>query len=193
MSDWLPSLNALRAFDAVARRLSYSRAAEELSVTPAAVKQLVQKLEDSVGTKLVRRHGKGIALTAEGLESIADIQAGFRNLSAGVAKMRQSTQRQTLTITAEPSFASPRSVVVVTDDQSTTSFAIGLTVRTPTPPPRVPRGQYHVEVSVDDATELREHRLYAISDHHQVGFRNACCQVGRMHPPYPSRPDEAEV
>ena len=38
MSDWLPSLNALRAFDAVSRHLSYRKAAEELSVTPAAVK-----------------------------------------------------------------------------------------------------------------------------------------------------------
>ena len=105
MSTWLPSLNALRAFDAVARHLSYSKASEELSVTPAAVKQLVQKLEESVGSQLVRRHGRGVALTAEGLESLADLQMGFRHINAAVTKMRQVGQRKTLTITAEPSFA----------------------------------------------------------------------------------------
>ena len=48
-SEWLPSLNALRAFEAVCRRLNYAHAAEELRVTPAAVKQLVRKLEESPG------------------------------------------------------------------------------------------------------------------------------------------------
>ena len=47
MSDWIPSLYALRAFEVVARHLSYKTAADELNVTPAAVKQLVAKLEDA--------------------------------------------------------------------------------------------------------------------------------------------------
>ena len=50
MTHWLPSLNALRAFEAVCRHLNYAHAAAELRVTPAAVKQLVQKLEDALGT-----------------------------------------------------------------------------------------------------------------------------------------------
>ena len=61
MSDWLPSLYALRAFEALARNLSYKAAAEELKVTPAAVKQLVTKLEAAMGARLVERRGRGLA------------------------------------------------------------------------------------------------------------------------------------
>ena len=53
-SDWLPSMHALRAFEAVSRHLSYQHAAEELNVTPAAVKQLVTKLEQSLGSEFER-------------------------------------------------------------------------------------------------------------------------------------------
>ena len=63
----MPSLNSLRAFEAVARHLSYQLAAEELRVTPAAVKQLVSKLEASVGSPLLERKGRGLALTPGGL------------------------------------------------------------------------------------------------------------------------------
>lgn len=105
MSNWLPSLNALRAFEAVSRHLSYREAADELHVTPAAVKQLVQKLEESLNTKLVRRHGRGIALTKTGLEGVSELHLGFKQLSSAVGKMRETQTRQSLTITAEPSFA----------------------------------------------------------------------------------------
>ena len=69
MSEWLPSLNALRAFEAVSRHLSYRKAAEELSVTPAAVKQLVQGLERSLDRSLLKRQGRGLALTEIGMGS----------------------------------------------------------------------------------------------------------------------------
>ena len=105
MNDWLPSLNALRAFEAVSRHLSYLKAAEELHVTPAAVKQLVQKLEDALNTTLVKRQGRGIALTSTGLMGMSDLNNGFRHLSKAVETMRDTQDRRTLTITAEPSFA----------------------------------------------------------------------------------------
>ncbi len=105
MSEWLPSLNALRAFEAVSRHLSYREAAEELSVTPAAVKQLVQKLEETLNTQLVRRQGRGIALTQTGIDGVGELRLGFKQLNSAVAKMRETTTRQCLTITAEPSFA----------------------------------------------------------------------------------------
>ncbi|MGI9352358.1 MAG: LysR substrate-binding domain-containing protein [Rhizobiaceae bacterium] len=105
MSNWLPSLNALRAFDAVARHLSYQKAAEELSVTPAAVKQLVLKLEESLNVQLVKRQGRGLTLTETGLVGIADLSGGFRQLSRAVDAIRQTQERRTLTITSEPSFA----------------------------------------------------------------------------------------
>lgn len=105
MSEWLPSLNALRAFEAVSRHLSYRKAAEELSVTPAAVKQLVQGLERSLDRSLLKRRGRGLALTEIGLAGQADLRDGFDHLHRAVAKLRRAEQRQSLTISAEPSFA----------------------------------------------------------------------------------------
>ena len=59
-SHRLPSLNALRAFEAVARKLSFARAAEELFVTKAAVAQQVRLLEEEIGAPLVERSGRGL-------------------------------------------------------------------------------------------------------------------------------------
>ncbi|MEE8534905.1 MAG: LysR substrate-binding domain-containing protein [Kiloniellales bacterium] len=105
MNDWLPSLNALRAFEAVSRHLSYRDAAEELRVTPAAVKQLVRKLEDALGAPLVRRRGRGIALTGAGVAGLADLHDGFGRISGAVEKMRRVERRGSLTVSVEPSFA----------------------------------------------------------------------------------------
>lgn len=105
MSEWLPSLNALRAFEAVSRHLSYRKAAEELSVTPAAVKQLVQGLERSLDRSLVKRHGRGLALTETGLAGQAELRDGFDRLHRAVVKLRRFERRQSLTISVEPSFA----------------------------------------------------------------------------------------
>ncbi len=105
MSEWLPSLNALRAFDAVARHLSYRKAAEELSVTPAAVKQLVRSLERSLDRALVQRRGRSLALTEAGMAGLSDLHQAFDQLHRAVAKMRRVERRQSLTISVEPSFA----------------------------------------------------------------------------------------
>lgn len=101
----MPSLNALRAYEAVSRHLSYQEAAAELHVTPAAVKQLVQKLEESLNTRLVKRQGRGIALTPAGLDATHDLRRGFKRLGDAVGKMREPQQRHSLTITVDPSFA----------------------------------------------------------------------------------------
>ena len=105
MSDWLPSLNALRAFEAVARHLSYRDAAAELHVTPAAVKQLVQKLEAALGQPLVRRQGRGLALTEAGVAGRPDLAEGFRALGQSVERMRRAEARPSLTLSVEPTFA----------------------------------------------------------------------------------------
>jgi LysR family glycine cleavage system transcriptional activator len=105
MADWLPSLNALRAFEAVCRHLNYAHAAEELRVTPAAVKQLVQKLEDALGTPLVKRRGRGLELTREGRAGVEGLSRGFAQISKAVGRMRPQDRRQRLIVSAEPSFA----------------------------------------------------------------------------------------
>ena len=104
-SEWLPSLNALRAFEAVCRHLNYAHAAEELRVTPAAVKQLVRKLEESLGTTLVRRKGRGLSLTPEGRSGFQALSGGFAQIGAAVGRMRSQGRRQRLIVSAEPSFA----------------------------------------------------------------------------------------
>ncbi len=105
MTDWLPSLNALRAFEAVARHLSYRSAAEELKVTPAAVKQLVQKLEATLDLSLIRRHGRGLALTPAGEIGLAELGSAFTGIASAVARWRRLRERPALTISVEPSFA----------------------------------------------------------------------------------------
>lgn len=83
----MPSLNALRAFETVGRLLSYRAAAEELNVTPGAVKHLVAKLEATIGAQLVQRKGQGLKLTQLGKAGMADMSLGMRHFSDGVRKM----------------------------------------------------------------------------------------------------------
>ncbi len=66
MSRKLPPLNALKAFEAAARHLSFTKAAEELYVTQAAISHQVKSLEDSLGLKLFRRMNRALLLTDEG-------------------------------------------------------------------------------------------------------------------------------
>ena len=66
MSYRLPPLNGLRAFEAAARHLSFTRAADELGVTPGAVSQQVKSLEGALGVALFRRLPRGLILTAAG-------------------------------------------------------------------------------------------------------------------------------
>ena len=62
----LPSLNGLRAFEAAARHLSFTRAASELNVTQTAISHLIRRLETEIGVQLFNRQNRGLALTAEG-------------------------------------------------------------------------------------------------------------------------------
>ena len=105
MTRWLPSLNALRAFEAVARHLSYPRAAEELGVTPAAVKQLVYRLEETLGTPLIERSGRGLALTRAGQAGLEDLTAAMTHMSAAVGQMRGQRSAPRLIVSVEASLA----------------------------------------------------------------------------------------
>ncbi len=105
MANWIPSLNALRAFEATARHLSYRYAAEELHVSPAAVKQLVAKLEQTPGTPLLVRQGRGLALTGAGVEGSQRLGPAFREIADAVEAMRAGEQRRRLILSVEPSFA----------------------------------------------------------------------------------------
>jgi LysR family glycine cleavage system transcriptional activator len=103
--DRLPPLNALRAFEAVARRLSFARAAEELHVTKAAVAQQVRALEQEIGALLVQRSGRGLALTEAGAAGAPSLAEGFAALARGARAMREAKGRRFLVISSSASFA----------------------------------------------------------------------------------------
>jgi LysR family glycine cleavage system transcriptional activator len=101
-------LNALRAFEAVARHLSYVGAAEELHVTPAAVGQLIRGLEETLDVELFHRAPTGpsrLMLTDAARAVIPDLQAGFDLLSTAVERLKASKARIAITVTVPPAFA----------------------------------------------------------------------------------------
>jgi len=101
-------LNALRAFEASARHQSFSAAAEELNVTPAAVGQLVRTLEDWLGAPLFVRGASGrarLAATDTALRALPDIRAGFDKLARGLARLKEASPAGVLTVTVSPAFA----------------------------------------------------------------------------------------
>ena len=101
----LPPLNALRAFVAAARHLSFSRAAEELFVTPAAVSQQVKLLEDHLGHVLFRRTNRALLLTDEGQALLPGLAEAFALMHHALASLETLDDTGVLTVSMAPSFA----------------------------------------------------------------------------------------
>ncbi|WP_299426798.1 LysR family transcriptional regulator [uncultured Shimia sp.] len=105
--DWatLPSLAALRAFEAAARHQNLSAAARELNVTHAAIAQHVRSLEAELSTPLLFRSGRGVALTEEGRHLAQHLSDGFEVISEGVSALQRSKEDRPLSVSVTPSFA----------------------------------------------------------------------------------------
>ena len=101
----LPPLNALRAFEAAARHLNFSRAADELSVTPGAVSQQIQNLEDYVGGALFKRTPRGLLLTDAAQMALPALREAFDRLAEAASLLTAPVDGRRLTLTAAPSFA----------------------------------------------------------------------------------------
>jgi LysR family glycine cleavage system transcriptional activator len=101
----LPPLDELRAFEAVARHLSFAAAADEMNLTPSAISHRIRRLEEHFRTRLFRRLNPGVALTEEGRILLAGVEAGFGRLAQASKRVRSRSGRRTLTIFARPSFA----------------------------------------------------------------------------------------
>lgn len=93
-------LNGLRVLDAAARHLSFTRAADELAVTPAAVGQQIRALEDLLGVVLFRRTPKGLELTPETEAGLEALRAGFLEFEEAVRAMQAGQSSSSLTIAA---------------------------------------------------------------------------------------------
>lgn len=106
MSQQLPPLNALRAFEAVARHLSFTKAATELNVTRAAISHQIKYLEDFLGFTLIERKNRSIVLSKGAEAALPKLRAAFDNLAEAVHLMRGEKQTESLTVITTTSFAS---------------------------------------------------------------------------------------
>jgi LysR family glycine cleavage system transcriptional activator len=106
MARRLPSLNALRAFEAAARHESFTDAADELFVTHAAVSRHIRDLEEWLGVELFRRTGRGVALTEAGERYGRDLTPLFDGLAESTRRVMAQGSTRRLAVTVEPGFAS---------------------------------------------------------------------------------------
>jgi len=105
MSRPIPPLNPLRAFEVAARHLSFTRAADELFVTPSAVSHQIKTLEENLGIALFVRDTKSLALTAAGKAYLPGIQEAFKQVMYATQQLRQSQGTPSLKINLPPTFA----------------------------------------------------------------------------------------
>lgn len=99
------SLSALRAFEAAARYLSFTRAGLELSVTQAAISHQVKALEERLGTDLFRRTPRGLVLTDEGRALMVPVSDTFERLSRALAQFESGRLKEVLTVGVVGTFA----------------------------------------------------------------------------------------
>jgi LysR family glycine cleavage system transcriptional activator len=105
MSRRIYPLNALRVFEAAARHLSFVEAAEELSVTPAAVSHQIKKLEEYLGLPLFRRRQKGLLLAESGQLLATELRDVFLRLDTAMERVLDDDSQATLSLSVAPTFA----------------------------------------------------------------------------------------
>ena len=105
MIGHFPPLSALRAFEAAARHMSFSQAADELHVTPAAISHQIHALEQDLGVKLFHRMNRSIELTVSARVLLPGLSEAFAGIQSSVRRLRAHNDTGTLTVTASPSFA----------------------------------------------------------------------------------------
>lgn len=103
--DRLPPLNAIRAFEAAARHLSITLAADELNVTPGAVSRQIKGLEDALGVQLLKRGHRQISLTRQGSDYFRAITRALDELREATRRLKRRSQRRQLKIRAYTTFA----------------------------------------------------------------------------------------
>jgi LysR family transcriptional regulator, glycine cleavage system transcriptional activator len=105
MTISLPSLNGLRAFEAAARHLSFTRAAAELHVTQTAISHQIRRLEAQLGMRLFTRGSRALSLTQEAQGYLPAVRAAFEDLHAATARLLRPNRDQLLTVSTMASLA----------------------------------------------------------------------------------------
>src|ERR1700687_4228443 len=103
MALHLPPLAALRAFEAAARHLNFTRAAEELHLTHGAISHQMKALESSLGVRLFRREGRKLLLTDAGQRFASRLRDVLGDLAAAVAQVAERREQQEVNISVPPS------------------------------------------------------------------------------------------
>jgi LysR family transcriptional regulator, glycine cleavage system transcriptional activator len=115
----LPSLNGLRAFEAAARHLSFTRAAAELNVTQTAISHQIRRLEDQLGLRLFERRNRALALTREAEAYLPSVRAAFEDLRQATARLRRRERDDVLIVSTTASLAAKWLVTRVAAFQDT--------------------------------------------------------------------------
>jgi LysR family glycine cleavage system transcriptional activator len=101
----LPSLNGLRAFEAAARHMSFTRAAAELNVTQTAISHQIRRLEEQLGIVLFIRRNRALELTREARDYLPSIRSAFEDLHRATARLRRAENEARLTVSTTASLA----------------------------------------------------------------------------------------
>ena len=105
MLEQFPGLRSLRAFNAAARHLSFTRAADEMGVTPAAISHQIKELEDQIGVALFTRTSRSMTLTREGEILSTAASESLEMLARAVKRIKRLENRKVLKVSASPSIA----------------------------------------------------------------------------------------
>lgn len=105
-AETMPPLTALRAFVAAGQHGSFQSAARELGVTPSAISHQVRALEEWLAAPLFVRTARQVTLTAKGRRFLKDIEGAFGRIRAGAERVRGSTKKARLRVSALPLFTS---------------------------------------------------------------------------------------
>ena len=105
MTARLPSLNGLRAFEAAARHLSFTRAASELNVTQTAISHQIRRLEEELGIRLFIRKNRALALTTKARDYLPGVRAAFNDLRLATDQLLRKGEDNVLTVSTLASLA----------------------------------------------------------------------------------------
>ena len=105
MGRRLPPLNALRAFEAAARLMSFTKAAEELNITPSAISHQIRGLEDYLGVRMFRRGNRALVLTDEGQNYLPALRDAFDSIHTATARLAAKQAGGPLNVSLLTSFA----------------------------------------------------------------------------------------
>src|SRR5262245_3020456 len=102
---FLPGTGSLKVFEAVGRHLNFSRAAQALNVTPAAVSHQIKELEDQLGQRLIERNSRSMRLTEAGQVLHAAVSDALNGLNRAMARMDKNRDHARLKVSASTSIA----------------------------------------------------------------------------------------